>query len=357
METQAPLEDAAAAPSPASWLEEVRHRIDEQLRALLASPDEDRLDPRWARALEETRAFTLRPAKRLRPALVLAGWSLARNDAPPPEWVWRFAAAVELLHTFLLVHDDVADRAELRRGGPPLHLRLGGGDPRGSDLAVVMGDHLFSRAVEAMLECDAVGVVGAVRYYLGVCRVTAAGQFLDLELSGAALGGVTLFQTLKVAMLKTARYGFAAPLVVGARLGGADDRLTAALERAGRQIGLAFQLRDDLLGLFGTPEATGKAASDWLEGKPTFPVIAAYTRAPRAVRRAMEDLWRDRASDASAHLRARELVEAHGGRAAAERAAARACRAALRSVHALPAPVAPRDLLDALIRSLAPRET
>ena len=356
IEAQAPRKAVAAAPFPAAWLQEVRSRVDEHLRSLLASPDEDRLDPRWAWALEETRAFALRPAKRLRPALAIVGWSLARDDEPPPESVWRFAAAIELLHTFLLVHDDVADRAALRRGGPTLHLRLGG-EPHGADLAVVMGDHLFSRAVEAMLECDGPGVVGAVRYYLGVCRVTAAGQFLDLELSGAALGEVTLFQTLKVAMLKTARYGFAAPLVVGARLGGADDRLLAALERAGRQIGLAFQLRDDLLGLFGAPETTGKAAGDWVAGKPTFPVIAAYARAPAAVREELEGLWRDRAHDAAACLRARELIEAHGGRAAAERAVARASRAASRSVHALPGSAAPRGLLDALVRSLAARTT
>lgn len=356
MEAQAPRGASSEVSSPEAWLYAVRSRVDEHLRAVLEIADDDRLDPRWARALAEARAFALRPAKRLRPALVIVGWQLARDDQRPPDALWRFAAALEVIHTFLLVHDDVADRAETRRGGPTLHVSLGG-PQRGADLAIVVGDYLFSRALETMLDIDLPGVPEAVRYYLGVCRLTAAGQYLDLDLSGAALDDVTLFQTLKVAVLKTARYGFAAPLVVGARLGGADERVLAALERAGRQIGLAFQLRDDLLGLFGAPETTGKPTGDWIAGKPTFPVIAAYTRAPEPVRRELDTLWRDRGHDATARVRARELIETHGGRAAAERAVARASRAARRSVHSLTGPPGARHLLDALVCSLAARTT
>lgn len=354
MEAQAPLGGHRPAPSPEAWLDHVRSEVEGRLATLLTLPDEERVDVRWSRALEAARGLALRPAKRLRPALVLVGWGLARDDEVPPDGVWRFAAALELLHTFLLIHDDVADRADTRRGGPALHRSLGRGR-RGADLAIVVGDHLYARALEAMLEAELPGVAAAVRYYLGVCRFTAAGQFLDLALSGAALGEVTLFQTLKVALLKTARYGFAAPLVVGARLGGADERLTAALERTGRQIGLAFQLRDDLLGLFGAPALTGKPTADWLTGKPTFPVIAAYTRAPLAVRQELDALRDAAAHDGEARARACDLIEAHGGRAAAEHAVIRATRAARRNAGALPAAAASRALLDALIVSLAER--
>jgi geranylgeranyl diphosphate synthase type I len=354
MEAQAPRRASCPTPPPEAWLDAVRVAVETRLAALLALPDEERLDPRWARALEAARALALRPAKRVRPALVLIGWSLARDDEAPPEPLWRFAAALELLHTFLLIHDDVADRADTRRGGPSLHRCLGKGR-RGADLAVVVGDHLYARALEAMLETGLCQVAEAVRYYLGVCRLTAAGQFLDLELSGSALAEVTLFQTLKVAMLKTARYGFAAPLVVGARLGGGGERLTAALERTGRQIGLAFQLRDDLLGLFGAPALTGKPTEDWAARKPTFPVIAAYARAPRPVRRELDALWQAAGADAAARARARELIELHGGRAAAEHAIGRASAAARRNVRALPGPATSRTLLDSLIVSLASR--
>ena len=101
----------------------------------------------------------------------------------------------------------------------------------GEDLAVVMGDHLFARAIEVMLASGAPGAAEVTTWFLSVCRHTAVGQFLDLQLAAAPLQDVTLFQTLKVAHLKTARYGFVAPLVCGARLAGADEATLEALER------------------------------------------------------------------------------------------------------------------------------
>src|SRR6185312_1095173 len=112
--------------------------------------------------------------------------------------VLRFAAAVELLHTFLLVHDDVADRAETRRGAAALHCILAHGR-KGEQLAVVAGDHLFACAVEAMLASGLPGAPAATAFYLGVCRETAVGQYLDLEVTRAPLGSVTLFQTMRIA--------------------------------------------------------------------------------------------------------------------------------------------------------------
>lgn len=344
----------ATTPSAATWLAHVQQRVDDGVARLLDLPDEAALDRRWAAALAEARAFALRPAKRLRPALVMVGYGLASNDDAVPPGVWRFAASVELLHTFLLIHDDVADDADTRRGGAALHHRLGGGR-RGDDLAIVVGDHLFARAVEGMLASRVPRAAEVLRYYLGVCRLTAVGQYLDLAQSRSALGDVTLFQTLKVALLKTARYGFVAPLVSGALLGGADRTFSASLERAGRQMGIAFQLRDDLLGLFGASEQTGKPTSDLVTGKPTFPVVAAYVRAPAAARRELDVAWAAAPTDAGARVRMLELVELHGGRAAAERAVDRASRAARRTVQALPTASGCRPLLDEMIANLADR--
>jgi geranylgeranyl diphosphate synthase, type I len=345
---------ASPTPPAAAWLTHVQRRVDHGVARLLDLPDEAALDPRWGGALDEARAFALRPAKRLRPALLMLGYGLARGDEPAPAGVWRFAASVELLHTFLLIHDDVADAADTRRGGAALHHRLGGGR-RGDDLAVVVGDHLFARAVEGMLASRVPRAADVLRYYLGVCRLTAVGQFLDLAQSRSALGDVTLFQTLKVALLKTARYGFVAPLVGGALLGGAERTLAASLERVGRQMGIAFQLRDDLLGLFGTAERTGKPTADLAIGKPTFPVVAAYVRAPAPARRELDAAWAAAADDAGARGRMLELVEQHGGRAAAERAVDRASRAARRTLRGLPTASACRTLLDEMIANLADR--
>jgi len=347
-------------PAPSAdevWLRTVQRQVESSLAELFELPDEASLDPRWTRAMERTRLYTLRPAKRVRPALMMAGYALARGSLSVPAGLWRFASGLELLHTFLLIHDDVADQAKLRRGGPALHHLLGPGRA-GEDLAVVVGDHLFSRSLEAMLSSGLRGAAEASRYYLGVCRHTAAGQYLDLELSRAPLSKVTLLQALRVAHLKTARYGFCAPLVCGAMLAGGDEELRAALECVGRHVGLAFQLRDDLIGLFGDVRVAGKASDgDFVEGKRTVPVLAAYTRAPAGIRQELERLWSlpREAKDAEALARARALVEEYGGRAACERLVERASRAGRRALHALPDEGGVRDLLDTLITRLARR--
>lgn len=336
-------------------MDPMRAQVDAALERLFEREDESALDPRWGALREQVRQFALRPAKRVRPLLLLAGHALVRGQLGAPQGLLGFAAALELMHTFLLIHDDVADRALVRRGGPALHVMLGGGK-RGEDLAVVAGDHLFARAVEAMLETGLPNAPAAVRYLLGICRHTAAGQSLDIALSGAPLNQVTLFQVLKVAQLKTARYGFVAPLVCGALLAGADAGLIAALERVGRHAGLAFQLVDDLLGLFGDDHDIGKAGgADFYEGKRTFPVIAAWTRADGAGRARLEALWDAPNKDAEALTVARELVNAHGGRAATERAIVRTHRLAARSIAALPEAGGVRAQIAAFVDSLSRR--
>jgi len=331
--------------------------VEAALRQLLELGDERALDARWDRALGAVEAYTLRPAKRIRPLLLIAGYGLARPATRVPRGLWQFAASLELLHTFLLVHDDVADGASMRRGEAALHCLLGAGR-KGEDLAIVVGDHLFARALEGMLLSGLPRAGDAVRYWLRTCRSTAVGQFLDLELTGARLADVTLFDTIKVAMLKTARYTFVAPLVSGGMLGGADRGILRVLERIGRHLGIAFQLRDDLLGLFGDARTTGKSSESDLEsGKPTFPVVAAYLRAPRTVRSELETLWAAARQEAAARAAVRSLVEHYGGRAAAERAIARATRGARRGLETLPGSTRWHALLRDLMHRLPDRSS
>lgn len=348
-------EEPGGAHNLGTWLKDVQVQIERTLEKLLKLADEEGLGPTWSQALEHLRSYSLRASKRLRPGLVLAGYTFARGDNHIPQGLWRFAAATELLHSFMLIHDDVADQADIRRGGATLHKLLGGGK-LGEDLAIIAGDHLFSRALEIMLTTNLPNTTGAVKYYLSVCRHTAAGQFMDITFSQRPLHEIPLFQALKVATLKTALYGFTAPLVCGAMLGKGDPTLIAHLDSLGRHIGVAYQLRDDLIGLYGQAEVAGKSTdSDIAQGKRTFPVVAAYTRASPEHRRELEVLLTPGPKDLAMLNRARELVELNGGRKATEQIVQRSTRLAERILPRLPEANGLRTMLGQLVQKLVNR--
>lgn len=343
------------APRGLKALERFGVELEEQLAATLEATDERGLDPLWQHSRDVVREYALRPAKRVRPTLVAVGWMLAQSHAdrePVPAEVIQFGVGLELLHTFMLIHDDVADRAISRRGGPSLHRLLGAGR-LGEDLAVVAGDHLYARSMEVMFAAPSVHALPAGRYMLEVCRHTAAGQHLDLVLSQAPLAAVTLFRTLKVAELKTARYGFVAPLVCGAMLGGASGSLLEVLRRVGRHAGLAYQLRDDIIGLCGDDAVAGKeGGTDYLEGKRTFPLIAAWTRADEPGRGQLEALW-DQPNPAQLET-ARAAVAKWGGISSTQRVVETRTRAALRALEGLEASSA-SSFLTAMLANLTRR--
>ncbi len=326
--------------------------LEQALAALTEIADEVGLDSRWEAAFAHVAEYLERPAKRVRPLLVSAGFRVAQPDTPPDAGVAQFAAGLELLHAFMLIHDDVLDRAPTRRGGPALQHLLG---PGGDGLAIVAGDHLFARAIEAMLSAPTPRAAAATQHILAVCRHTAIGQYLDLALAHEPLSRVNLFETLRVATLKTARYGFVAPLVCGAMLGGAAEETIDVLTRVGRHAGLAFQLTDDLLGLFGDSAHIGKAGrADYFEAKRTFPVIAAWTRADEAGRARLEALWSEPQKTEAHAEEAVALIERFGGRRATQRAIERGMNSAQRALETLPASVG-RQQLAALLAALSRR--
>ena len=343
---------------PLLWLaSRTEEAVKDALAEVIAGSDDAGVDARWSRAMDEAQGLALRPAKRIRPLLFLLGHALGRQRFEVTPELARLGASLELLHTFMLIHDDVADEATLRRGAPALHHALSP-DRRGKDLAVVVGDHLFARAIEVMLEAPFPEAPAMARYVLKVCRHTAAGQYLDLELSFAPLEEVSVFQALKVARLKTARYGFAAPLVAGALLADGSPELLASLDRVGTNAGLAYQLRDDLLGLFGDEQATGKSgATDFEQKKRTFPLLAAWARAGAQERARLEHLWGEDGGRPEQLDEARALVRSCGGELATQRVVERTTRAAKRALLGIDDATGARVALDELLTGLATRST
>ena len=231
--------------------------------------------------------LVLRGGKRLRPAFCHWGFVLAGGDPSTEPLLVDAGAALELLHGFALIHDDVMDGSSTRRGHPATHVVFGGrhvdeawrGEARrfGEGVAIVAGDYAAVLADRLMDPTPA-----AVRAVWTELQVEiAAGQFLDLLHAADASGG--LEASRRIARLKSGRYTVERPLHLGVALADGDPALIEGLQRFGRPLGEAFQLRDDLLGAFGDSSATGKPVGDDLrEGKPTALLALARERADGA---------------------------------------------------------------------------
>ncbi|GAA3751674.1 geranylgeranyl diphosphate synthase type I [Spinactinospora alkalitolerans] len=236
--------------------------------------------------------FTLDGGKRLRPLFAWWGWRAAggADQGPAAGAMLRAAAALELIQTCALVHDDVMDGSALRRGNPAVHVLFGAvhrdggwfGDPEryGTALAMLTGDLSLAWA-DDMLEEAGLSPAARTRArgpWRAMRTEMMAGQFLDIH--GQARRDDSEITALRADRLKTAAYSVERPLQFGAVIAGAGEGVVAALRGYGEDIGIAFQLRDDLLGVFGAPEATGKPVGDDLrEGKRTLLLAIGMRRA------------------------------------------------------------------------------
>lgn len=271
-----------------------------------AAPDMARVDTLIARRMQSPVAVIPALAdhlinaggKRLRPLLTVAASRLAGGQ---DESALKLAAAVEFIHTATLLHDDVVDASQLRRGQTAAHL-IWGAPP-----AVLVGDFLFARAFELMVET---GHMRALEILARASRVIAEGEVLqmsrahDLDLDQSTY--------LEIITAKTAAL-FAAAAEAGAVSAGASDTRAQALHDYGLNLGLAFQLADDALDYSGATETLGKnAGDDFREGKATLPLILAATRAPARDRAFFERAVGRREQTSDDFRRARELILACG---------------------------------------------
>jgi geranylgeranyl diphosphate synthase type I len=220
------------------------------------------------------RELVLRGGKRMRAALLAAAYEACGGDGGV-EAVGPAAAALEFLQAYLLAHDDWMDGDDLRRGGPsvPAMMRARFGCSLADAASVLAGDLAAAWALQAMFELDlpAERVAIAARELGCVEEDVVHGQLLDVCAAAKDAHGVEAAYALK-----TASYTVRSPIVMGARLAGANDAQVLALAAFAEPLGIAFQLRDDLLGAFGNQAATGKpAGSDLRRGKRTTLVVEA----------------------------------------------------------------------------------
>ena len=322
------------------------------------------MDPALVLVARQIEELIAAGGKRLRPAFVY--WGHRATGASHDPGVLPIAAAVEMLHTFALLHDDVMDRARRRRGRPTAQRAFEAvhrrdrldGDPvwygtaaaiLAGDLAFVWADDLFERAT-----LPSRVMAGARRVFTTLRSEVMAGQYLDLRLDRLANVGAAAAR--QVALLKSGRYTVTRPLEIGRAMAGDDDRETGrALAAYGDALGVAFQMRDDILGLFGDPVRTGKSClSDLREGKRTVLVLRALSLATAAERATLECALGDPALDEAAAERCREIVASSGALASVETLVRTRHAAAIDAIRQLPEPA--RGALATLAASVVHRE-
>jgi geranylgeranyl diphosphate synthase type I len=232
--------------------------------------------------------FTLRGGKRFRAILVLAGYHLATGRAPRP--ALPAAAGLEHFQSWMLIHDDIIDHSEERRGGPAVHRSLtaehrasgreGSSEEYGVGIGITLGDLEEPFTVEAILKTTAppAARLAALAEYVRMTRLTAYGQLLDIRNGTLPPADVSERDVLDVHRLKSAIYTVVSPLRIGALLGGSRPAALTDLEAAGTDLGIAFQLRDDVLGAGFDADESGKSANDLVEGKRTLLVVRAWAK-------------------------------------------------------------------------------
>lgn len=297
---------------------------------------EARLEARWEAAVgrvarygpeiqamaAEARNLTLRGGKRYRAGLVVAAHRGIAPDAPE-DAALDAAAALELIQTYLLIQDDWIDEDPVRRGGPSVHAALGRslGDARlGAVSALLASDLTWGLAVDLLASAPAApaATLAAIRALCAIHADVVVGQHLDV------LGRAEDVEHMHA--LKTGSYTVRGPLLLGATLAGASAEALTALEGFAAPVGVAFQLRDDLLGTFGSEAETGKpVGNDLRAGKRTAVIAWAEGRLDGAGREALAGAFGRRDAPAEAVDAATAALVACGARAAVEERLAALC--------------------------------
>jgi geranylgeranyl diphosphate synthase type I len=282
----------AAAPSAV----ELASAVTDQLREYLRDRRRDcaYMGADYGELIAALEEFVLRGGKRLRPAFAYWGWRAVteQQDEPADPRILRLISALELLQACALVHDDVIDCSATRRGHPTVHRLFadhhrvsswhGSSDQFGISAAILLGDLALVWADDIVATADL-----PIDAYRRVQRVWAAirtevlgGQYLDIVAESS--GAETVASAMTVNIYKTASYTISRPLQLGVAAAADRPDVLSAFHELGTSLGVAFQLRDDVLGVFGDPAVTGKPSGDDLRsGKRTVLLAEAVERAEK----------------------------------------------------------------------------
>lgn len=300
--------------------QDVRRRVDSLLQTHLDRLEAElaEIGPEAAPLVDALRAM-LGGGKRLRAAFAYWSWRAHGGVAGSPDELCalRVGAALELFQAAALFHDDVMDDSDTRRGHPTAHRAFarrhadhglaGDADRYGSSAAILLGDLALvacdAELTEAVEPLPAPRAAAARAVFARMTTGVTVGQYLDLEAQVQPWGDEPARierRAWQVLRAKSARYSVEQPMVLGAVVAGADAAALARCAAIGLPLGEAFQLRDDLLGVFGDPAVTGKPAGDDLrEGKRTVLVARALAAGDDEVRRLLTEQLGDPALDAS----------------------------------------------------------
>lgn len=284
------------------WKEEAKSEFgfEKQHRALIKE------------VLEHAREHNMRSAKRLRASFVYFGYTLSGKK--PDKEIWKVMEGVELVQTSLLMHDDFMDEDLLRRGLPTTHEFFAKGDKHyGNCMAVNIGDAVLCLGYELVLECglESEKVLKASRILMRGIANTAYGQIYDMSLP--KLGKLTEDKVLALHRAKTSIYTFQNPLLMGALLGGLDEEVLEVLRKYSLKGGIAFQLQDDILGMFGDSNRTGKSAnSDLLQGKSTLLIAKTLELGNNKQKQDLMKAWGKKNASAGEISKAKKAIEDSG---------------------------------------------
>ena len=306
----------------------IKDRIDTELHKFAADLDKlyslKKISPLLTRNIQN---FIVRPGKRTRPLLFIIGYmGFSKNH---PKGLYRSSLSAELLHDFMLIHDDIIDKSDMRRNLPSMHAMLNmylkefkDIKFNGQDLAIVTGDVLYAIAIDTFLSIKEKESrkAKALKKFIEAAIYTGSGEFIELLYGIKDIEQITKEDIYKIYNYKTAYYTFACPLSIGAILAGASQSQIELLSKCGLYLGNAFQIQDDLLGMFCEEKKTGKSCLvDLQESKKTILIWHAYNNSLASGKSVIRKILSKKNIRQNDFIKMREIVIQTGAKATAEK--------------------------------------